>query len=287
MKSICIKTNNSHILDYLQKELNVIELNNICFTCNEFKNYKNIIVHYTGTDDEIFYDKISSLLSFFVIYEYEEDLFKDIIFKHYFYFSKIERNKILDVCFDIMLEENNYIKEKFDFLFKSFKNYIKNNKSIVLTGFINFRLHDYYNVLEKIADEAVNSYIIEKEYFEFISLLRVYINSGNSQSNIVHLIYSKNISVLLDEKKQIINMTDEKFNAKFLSDISFSKNDYTLNTLLTLLPKKIYIHLIDDYIDEFINTLKLIFEKRISYCHDCDICNIYKIPKTSLALKKE
>ena len=40
MKSICIKTNNSHILDYLQKELNVIELNNICFTCNEFKNYK-------------------------------------------------------------------------------------------------------------------------------------------------------------------------------------------------------------------------------------------------------
>ena len=59
MKSICIKTNNSHILDYLQKELNVIELNNICFTCNEFKNYKNIIVHYTGTDDEIFYDKIS------------------------------------------------------------------------------------------------------------------------------------------------------------------------------------------------------------------------------------
>ena len=115
MKSICIKTNNSHILDYLQKELNVIELNNICFTCNEFKNYKNIIVHYTGTDDEIFYDKISSLLSFLVIYEFEEDLFKDIIFKHYFYFSKIERNKILDVCFDIMLEENNYIKEKFDF----------------------------------------------------------------------------------------------------------------------------------------------------------------------------
>ena len=115
----------------------------------------------------------------------------------------------------------------------------------------------------------------------------IYANQEEYLTNIVHLIYSKNISVLLDEKKQIINMTDEKFNAKFLSDISFSKNDYTLNTLLTLLPKKIYIHLIDDYIDEFINTLKLIFEKRISYCHDCDICNIYKIPKTSLALKKE
>ena len=135
MKSICIKTNNSHILDYLQKELNVIELNNICFTCNEFKNYKNIIVHYTGTDDEIFYDKISSLLSFLVIYEFEEDLFKDIIFKHYFYFSKIERNKILDVCFDIMLEENNYIKEKFDFF--------------VLIGFIVIFTASFYFISKK------------------------------------------------------------------------------------------------------------------------------------------
>ena len=88
MKSICIKTNNSHILDYLQKELNVIELNNICFTCNEFKNYKNIIVHYTGTDDEIFYDKISSLLSFLVIYEYEEDLFKTLFLNIIFTFQK-------------------------------------------------------------------------------------------------------------------------------------------------------------------------------------------------------
>lgn len=84
-------------------------------------------------------------------------------------------------------------------------------------------------------------------------------------------------------------MTDGKITGKiFVWYLDFQKIwNYTLNTLLTLLPQKIYIHLIDDYIDEFINTLKLIFEKRISYCHDCDICNIYKIPKTSLALKKE
>ena len=111
---------------------------------------------------------------------------------------------------------------------------------------------------------------------EFVSLLKLYINSQTSTCNIVHLIYSNETSILLDEDKNIINMDSDFFKAKFLSDISFSSNDYALNTLLTLLPKKIYIHLIDNCIDEFIHTLSLIFESRVEICTDCDICKIYK-----------
>ena len=86
----------------------------------------------------------------------------------------------------------------------------------------------------------------------------------------------KVIGVILNDKKQIINISDNMVKAKYLSDISFSSNDYMLNSLLTLLPRKIYIHLIDNCIDEFINTLNLIFEKRISICTNCNICNFYK-----------
>ena len=67
--------------------------------------------------------------------------------------------------------------------------------------------------------------------------------------------------------------------SKYLSDISFSSNDYALNSLLTLLPKKIYIHLIDNVIDEFIHTLGLIFEDRAQICTDCNICRLYKNSK--------
>lgn len=276
MKSICIKTNNSRILDYLQKELNLIDLDNIYFSNNEFRNYKNIIVHYTGLNDLLFLDKISSLLSFMVIYEFEETFFKRIIFQNYFYFSFTERNKILDNCFDIMIENNDYIKEKFNILFSSFKQYLSEHKSIILTGFVNFRLQNYVTLLSKIVDDAVNTFIIEKEYLEFISLLKLYINSQKSETETLHLIYAKDYSILLDNNKNIIEISDDIFKAKFLSDISFSSNDYTLNTVLTLLPKKLYIHLIDNYMDEFINTLKLVFENRASICTDCNICKIYK-----------
>ena len=33
--------------------------------------------------------------------------------------------------------------------------------------------------------------------------------------------------------------------------------------------------LVDNDIDEFANTLLLIFEKKIVVCSDCDICNLY------------
>ena len=65
-------------------------------------------------------------------------------------------------------------------------------------------------------------------------------------------------------------------NARYLSDISFSSNDIALNTLLNLLPKKLKIHVINKE-DEFINTLKLIFDNRVEICTDCNICKTYKM----------
>ena len=141
-------------------------------------------------------------------------------------------------------------------------------------------------ILENIVDEAVNTFIIEKEYLEFVSLLKMYINSQNSNCEIVHLIYNNENSILLDENKNIINISDDIFKAKYLSDITFSSNDYALNSLLTLIPKKIYIHLIDSVIDEFIQTIGLIFENRTEICTDCNICKLYKNNKIKTTIKK-
>lgn len=275
MKSIAIKTNNSQTIEYLKNNLKKIYLKDFYFSCKNFKHYTNIIVHYKGNDTLEFLKEVSTILSFLVIYEYEEDFLKLIISKDFFYFSKTERNIILDNCFNIIIDSNTIIKEKFKIMFNSFLNYMKEHKTIFLSGFINFRLQCYLEVLEKIAEDAVNAYVLEKEYNEFISLLKLYINSSETIEDVLHIVYSKDFTIILDSNKNIINNSQNAFKAKFLSDISFSTNDYTLNTLLTLLPEKIYVHLIDNKIDEFITTLSLIFEKRLEICTECNICELY------------
>lgn len=286
MKSLCIKTNNSDLLNYLLNELKHIELENVCFSENEFKIYKNIIIHYSGKDENLFLAKISSILCFLVIDELEETLLKRLILQNYFYFEASERDKILAICFDIMADDfTHFFDKKFKILYDIFYQFLSTHKSIVLNGFINFRLKDYLSLLDDIVNEAVNSYVIEKEYLEFISLLKLYINSQTYGCEVVHIIFSSSESILLDENKNLIVVSDDIFKAKYLSDISFSSNDYILNSLLTLLPKKIYIHLIDECIDEFINTLQLVFENRVNLCTDCDICNLYRYSNKGLYKK--
>lgn len=277
MKSICIKTNNENLLNYLLNELDYIEIKPVVISTNKFKNYKNIIIHYSGNEIKKFIHEVSCILACLVIDELEESFIKKLILKNYFYFDFNERKHIVEMCFDIFTDDFNlYFDKKYNCLINDFESYLKNNKSIILDGFLNFRIKDYMSILEEVVDEAVNNFVIEKEYLEFISLLKMYVNSQKSTCDIVHLIYNNESSILLDKDKNIINVSDDVFKAKYLSDISFSSNDYALNSLLTLIPKKIYIHIIDNCIDEFIHTLSLIFESRVEICTDCDICKIYK-----------
>lgn len=282
MRSLCIKTNNSDLITYLLNEFTNLDLDHIYFSENEFKLYKNVIIHYSGNDTSLFLSQIASVLSFLVIDEQEEDLLKRSILQNYFYFDASERNEILSICFDIMADDFSALfDKKFHLLYDAFYNFLSSHKAIVLNGFVNFRLKDYFSYLDDIVNEAVNRFVIEKEYMEFISLLKLYINSQGYGCDAVHVVFSSSESLLLDENKNLIVMKDDIFKAKYLSDITFSSNDYILNSLLTLLPKKIYVHLVEDTIDEFINTLQLVFEKRVYLCTDCNICRLYKKAKNS------
>lgn len=208
-----------------------------------------------------------------VIEFYEEKILKQLINYNYFYFDEYEKNKILENCMQL-IEPEMYNTKLLDN--KNIKEYVKENKAMILDGFVYFRLKAYLEYLDEVVDSGVNQFVIEKEYREFISLLRVYVESKVPEYNLLHLIYINGESILLDEKRNIVSVSENIYNAKYLSDISFSSNDFALNTLLCLLPRRIEIHLIDDE-DEFINTLKLIFEGRVTICKDCDICKTYKI----------
>ncbi len=279
MKSFCIKTNNNAILEYLLDKLDYLELEEVRYSKNKFKIYSNIIVHYIGEKISFFDEKLSSIITDTILKFYKEKMTKKIINFDYFYFEEYEKKIIIQNCCEI-IESSEYeqISKEKEYIHEAVLQYVIENKSMILEGFVNFRIKEYIKYLDSIVDIAVNKYIIEKEYNEFISLLRMYINSKKSNIKNLHLIYGKSELTILDENKNIVPLCKEIYNAKFLSDIIFSENDYALNTLLTLLPQRIEIHLLDSE-DEFIKTVKLIFEDRVYICRECNICRTYKMIK--------
>ena len=273
MKSYCIKTNNKKIIDYLLDKIEKINFEHIYYCNKEFKIYKNVIIHYVGENIDGFICFVSELISNMIIKFYEEKMVSRIINSNYFYFNDEEKKIIFENSKEFCRIET---EQKKEILYQAIELYVKENKSIVVDGIINFRIQEYVKILDNIVDMAVNQYIIEKEYTEFVKLLRNYVNTSKSRTKLLHLIYTNGESILLDEQKNIVSLSENIFNAKYLSDITFSSNDYALNTLLSMLPKKLEIHIINEE-DEFINTLKLIFEDRIYICKDCNICKTYKM----------
>jgi len=279
LKSLCIKTNNENINNYLLENLQKLNLDGIYLSYSSFKLYENIIVHYKGNDVNYFLEEISNVLSDSIIEFYETKIIKYTIASNYFYFSELEQIKILSLCKDYIQNDTlEHSSMKKEIVSLSLQNYFIEHKSLILDGFVKFRINNYIKVLDSIVDLSVNRFVIDKEYSEFIDLLKIYINSKDYGSDIVHLIYNNQESVLLDKFKNIIELNSDILSKQYLSDISFSSNDFALNSLLTLLPRVIYIHLIDRE-DEFINTLKLIFDNRVFICNDCNICKLYRLEK--------
>lgn len=277
MKSLCVKTNNSQIINYLLKSFENINLENIYISIRKFKHFNNIIIHCTGTEYNKFYTCLSNIITKLIINYYENNLIYDNINLNYFYFNTYEKKQILENTVSLLSEiKTNNIR--YDYINNSVLDKIKSNHSLFLQAFINFNLVNYINFLNSQIDIAVNKFLIDKEYLEFIKILRLYIKSESNNSNVehLHLIYKDKTSIIIDDNKNIIACNDNMKKAKYISDISFSSNDFALNTLLNLIPQSITIHLIDGYADEFINTLKLIFQDHIKVCEDCDICNMYK-----------
>ena len=251
----------NEVCSYISKNFNLQDV--------KFKGGKNKIVF---TFDASSIQNFSLFISNLIITIYERILIKKIIKKNYFYFSDYEQLQISNISSSI-IDDNSQSKD--DLVFISVYDYIKNNPSMILSGFINFRLNDYIEVLEYLVDLSVNNFIINREYDKFITLLRDYINSEPSKIDVINLVYLNQEAILLDKNKNIIPIDNNIVDSKYLSDISFSTNDYVLNTVLNLLPNKLYVHVLSQE-DEFLKTLKNIFSNKISICYDCEICNFYK-----------
>lgn len=296
MVSLSLKTNNQHLINYLISNISKIELENIVFVKRIFSKYTNIILHYLGDTVSIFYDKIAIVLGNCIIDNYEDYIIHNLLSQNYFYFDNEDIRSIKSLCNMILSENFNIstnnilinnsaiynltedinINNRKKLLYNDMLKYIYNNKAIFLDGLIPFRINSYLNSLDEFVDLAVSQFVVNREYSEFIELLKVYIHSKPPQIDLVHLIYINEESILLDNNKNIIALTRNNLDSQYLSDISFSSNDYALNSLLSLLPRKIILHLVSPN-DDFINTLKLIFEDSLSICVDCDICKTYKI----------
>ncbi len=159
LKSVCIKTISGEKIEFLIDQLERIPIN-IYISNYRFKTFDNLIIHYADKEyiDE-FYEIISLVIKKCIEKFYEDEFIKKTVEKNYFYLSSIERSYIYEITKKVLELPDEKIGYKNDILKKLIKNYLLENKKIVLEGFVNFRIKEYKELLEKIVEVSVFSYL--------------------------------------------------------------------------------------------------------------------------------
>ncbi len=261
----------------------------ICYTdplyCLNYSVSVENIKNYP-TDDfvDIFRFCISDALYKYIKDCEEPILIQYIIDTNYCCFDMKERMGIFRGCLDILkdenmdgfLSDNDIFGYKLDIL-QQLNNHLENNSEINVDGFILFRLKDYLLYLNEIVEKAVEDFLIEREYDEFIRLLKYFVDIQESKFDVVHVVFDGETKFnIYDQHNELLDNDYIVHVAMELLENNISQDDLLISELITIAPKQIIIHKPSvRECTEVIRILEKIFPEKIYFCDGCEWCNIW------------
>lgn len=255
------------------------------------KNLVNIYISLKGksrevvfSDEDIIYifkHQIAEIIAEHIIQDWELKLLKKEIIRKCKGTFKKDRDTIYEKSSNILRKYND--NESLNLLMNfSRKNrissrildYIENDKLLIVEGFINFCMPEYLREIRFAVDLAMEELKNEKEYNEFIKLLRYFVNNQMPRLQEVNLMMGSNGNFYMwDENGRKIK---EKYLNYYLEDIIMDEinlDDVLISILITISPKRLVLHNIDDYIKkEPVEMIRNVFQDRITICTGCDRC---------------
>lgn len=152
--------------------------------------------------------------------------------------------------------------------------HLKQNRRLLVEGFVNFCLQDYLTEIKYAAELALEEMKNEREYSEFVSLLRYFVDSQNPKINEVNLMVMGNGRFYLwDDSGAKI---DEQYANYYLEEMlsnEVSLDDVLVSILITISPRHIILHNTGEQgASEPVLMIRSVFKERISECTGCPKC---------------
>ena len=218
---------------------------------------------------------LSEALSKHIVRVYETRLLKKMIDRCYYYFSKDEKEIIYNNAKLLSEEYNKELSNyKINELGNDINELLRETQEINLDGFLFFRSKGYLKGLREIADRAVDEYLMEREYNDFIRLLKYFVDLQSPKLETVNIVIKDETYQLLDGdlKELDDHFIESSIQESLESDMN--ADDILISFLLTMAPARINIHFAGRAMNkEIIDTIINVFGERVKICCGCDLCN--------------
>jgi putative sporulation protein YtxC len=239
---------------------------------NEISSF---VINKKKLDEIIFYNSLADMVFNLINRFYMDKLIFERVYELLKDFPQGEVDVIGNTVYDLLLDDDYFVKEK-NKIKEELRDYLAENNTLIIDGYLRFRSDTYKDLIDLIIEKVVLDVQMETEYEEFIYMLQYYLDSQFPKYDIVNVIIKENNYYLVDSKyKQIESPTIYSIIEEHGMD-DFSKADILVSSLIILAPNKIVVHMKNDKEKDLLMILKRIFTNRVSFCYSCDLCDEYK-----------
>jgi putative sporulation protein YtxC len=290
---IAMASDYTMFIEELEKRLNWIKQRGYSIEVKIIKDHNINFINITAqgkSNDSIFRDQdiisvlrhqVSEIIAEYIVAKCEPQcVFKEIQRK-YKYLSAEERKAVHDKATRFLNKCNN--NESLNLLMnfgrknriaRKIIKYLETNNRLLIDGFIKFCLSDYLNEIRFAVELAVEEYQDEKEYNEFIKLLRYFVDSQTPKVLEVNLMMGDNGVFHLWDKNG--HKIEEKYMNYYLEDMvanQINLDDVLISILITIAPRKIILHNVSsDKSSKPVEMIRNVFQGKIENCSGCTRC---------------
>ncbi|MCB8818486.1 putative sporulation protein YtxC [Desulfosporosinus shakirovi] len=141
-----------------------------------------------------------------------------------------------------------------------------------IEGFLRFRAQEYKNEVNKAVEFAIDEYVVEKEYLEFIELLKHFVDSQKPRLEYLH------VGMTPQGKFHLYNKDGVKVTHQFLEDYQLDNvnelgyEDLLVSALIAVAPREITLHIRYEGFKDTLETIRKVFGNRVHDCAGCSLC---------------
>lgn len=154
--------------------------------------------------------------------------------------------------------------------------HVNEERLLNFDGFVRFRLRNYMKELTDCLTATINRYESDREYIEFVELLRYFMECQEPSVDELHILPDEYGSFsLVDQSGSVLH---DDYLESFVKDLSIDghvrREDLLISALITLAPTHVHCHLPPEVWN--LTTLEKVLSSRMQYCHGCGRCQGFR-----------
>lgn len=180
--------------------------------------------------------------------------------------------QVVDQACARLMVDAEHNREREDLAAALLLSFLNDHDTVVLDGVKRFLLPEIRHEYSEAVDQAMDDWLIEREYHEFVRLLRHFVSLSQPKMGTVHVFWRSLQFILEDDQGHQVGEDVVRDLSGGLPEDDASTHDLLVSALITMGPQHVIFHR-KVPADDILRTMHGVFQDRVTLCSGCRRCH--------------